>query len=121
MSVQLNFFQKKYEIEEKIAASSNDTYHKVIYYSKFHCELNHNENFWCNGKNYSQIECDYTFDALRKYLPQALASVKSFTILRCYDRGRQKMQLYKEGVAYGSSEWVKKTSHQKINTSGTEC
>ena len=33
---------------------------------------------------------------------------------------QRKMQLYREGVAYGSSEWVKKTSHQKINTLGTE-
>ena len=30
------------------------------------------------------------------------------------------MQLYKKGVIYGSLEWVKKTSHQKINSPGME-
>ncbi len=40
MSVQPDFLQQKYEIEEKITASPNDAYHKVSYYPKFHCELN---------------------------------------------------------------------------------
>ena len=120
MSVQPDFLQQKCEIEEKIIASPNGAYHKVIYYPKFHCELNHIEHFWCNGKDHARMECDYTLDGLRKHVPQALASVKNSTILGCYNRCRRKMQLYREGVAYGSSEWVKKTSHQKINTPGTE-
>ena len=116
MSVQPDFLQQKCEIEEKIIASPNGAYHKVIYYPQFYCEFNHIEHFWCNGKNYSKIECDYTLNRLRKYVPQALANVKSSTILGGYDRCRRKMQLYREGVAYGSPEWVKKTSHQKIST-----
>ena len=34
---------------------------------------------------------------------------------------QQKIQLYRENVPYSSLEWVKKTSHQKINTIDTEC
>lgn len=32
-----------------------------------------------------------------------------------------KMQLYKEGIVYISSKWVKKIFHQKINTPDIEC
>ncbi len=66
------------------------------------------------------MEYIYTFDGPQKLIPQALTSVKSSIILGCYDRCRWKMQLYRYGVAYGSSEWVKKTSHQMINTPGIE-
>ena len=104
MSVQPNFLQQKCKIEEKIKASPNGAYHKVIYYLKFHCELNHIEHFWCNSKDYARIECDYILDGLRKHILQALASIKNSTILRCYNRCWQKMQLYREGVKYGSSE-----------------
>ncbi len=68
MFFQPGFLQQKSEIEEKIKASPNDAYLKVIYYPKFHCELNHIDHFWCNGKNYARIECDYTFDRLRKHV-----------------------------------------------------
>ncbi len=50
------------------------------------------------------MKCDYTLDGIRKHVTQALASVKGSTILRCYDRCRRKMQLYRESVAYSSSE-----------------
>ncbi len=120
MSIHPDSLQQKCEIEDKITASPSNSYHKVIYYPKFHCELNHIEHFWCNGENYSRIECDYTLDRLQKHIPQALANVKSSTILGCYDRCRRKMQLHREGVAYNSLEWVKKTSYQKINILGIE-
>lgn len=60
MSIQPDFLQQKCEIEEKSTASPNGAYHKVIYYPKFHCELNHIEHFWCNGKDYARMKCDYT-------------------------------------------------------------
>ncbi len=66
------------------------------------------------------MEYNYTLDGLQKYIPQALTSVKSFIIFGCYDRCRQKMQIHRESVTYGSSEYVKKTSHQKINILGKE-
>ena len=85
MSVQPDFFQQKCEIEEKITASPNDAYHKVIYYPKFHYELNHIKHFWYNSKDHVWMECDYTLNGLQKYVPQALASVENSTILGCYN------------------------------------
>lgn len=85
MFSQSNFHQQKYEIKEKITASLNSAYHKDIYYPKFYYKLNHIKHFWCNTKDYIQIKCDYTFDELQKYMTQALASVKNFIILGCYN------------------------------------
>ena len=50
------------------------TGHKVIYYPKFHCELNHNiEYFWCDdGKNWTCRDCQYTLEGFkRRYIPKA--------------------------------------------------
>ena len=69
MSVQPDFLKQKCEIEEKITTSPNIAYHKVIYYPKFHCELNHMEHFWCNGKKYTWMKYDYTLDGLQKHVP----------------------------------------------------
>ncbi len=51
MSVPPDFLHQKCEIEEKITTSPNDAYHKVIFYPKFYCKLNHIDHFWYNGKN----------------------------------------------------------------------
>lgn len=120
MSVQPDFLEQKCEIEEKITAFFNGFYHQVVYYPKFHCELNHIEHFWSNSKDYARLECDYTLNRLQKHVPEALTNVKILTFLGCYNWCWRKMQLYREGIAYGFSKWVKKTSHQKINTPGTE-
>lgn len=89
------------------------TRHRVIYYPKFHCELNHIEYFWCNGKSWTQRDCKYTLKELREDVPQALHQVKSFTILGYYKSCLKKMDLYREKVQYGTGEWKKLISHKK--------
>jgi hypothetical protein len=42
MSQQPDFLMQKGRVEEVIVAAG----HKVIFYPKFHCELNYIENFW---------------------------------------------------------------------------
>jgi hypothetical protein len=85
-----------------------------MYYPKFHCELNHIEYFWCHSKWYARENCDYAIDGLRKTIPLALQSVKNSTILGNYKSCMQKMELYRSGASYGTTEWKKLISHQKV-------
>ena len=87
--------------------------HKVMYYPKFHCELNHIEYFWCDGKSWTQRHCKYSFDGLREDVPKALNQVKHSTILGHYNSCLKKMDLYRKKVQYGTGEWKKLTSHKK--------
>src|SRR6266480_2005321 len=82
LSVQPDFISQRCEIEEKIEGLSANHY-CVLYYPKFHCELNHIEYFWCHSKRYARESCDYTIDGLRQHVPDALARVRNSTILGC--------------------------------------
>ena len=53
--------------------------HKVIFYPKFHCELNLIEPYWCKAKWYTRKHCDYSLEGLCQTVPEALASVEQKT------------------------------------------
>jgi len=61
LSVQPDFKAQKGELEESLEKSG---LHRVMFYPKFHCELNHIERLWCHGKKYARENCDYTLDGL---------------------------------------------------------
>lgn len=106
--------EQKDEIEKKIQGIFEaSTGHLVIYYPKFHCELNHIEYFWCDGKSYTQKNCTYTIEGLRKVVLWALKQVKHSTILEHFNSCMRKMDRYQEGIKYRSFEWNRLTSHQK--------
>lgn len=109
LSAQPDFQAQKSDIEETIEMKS----HLVLYYPKFHCELNHIEYFWSHSKRYARENCNYKIEGLRKTVPASLAHVANSTILACSNSCLKKMELYRQGVAYGSGEWKKLTSHQK--------
>lgn len=112
--MQPDFLAQKCEIEEKIMGRSNlPTKHRVMYYPKFHCELNHIEYFWCDGKCYTRRNCKFTIEGLRADVPAGLSQVKNSTILGHYKSCLRKMDLYRNGVTYGTGEWKKLTSHKK--------
>lgn len=89
------------------------TGHKVTYYPKFHCELDHIEYFWCDRKSWTRRHCQYTLAGLREDIPKALKQVKSSTILGHYKSCLKKLDLYREKIQYGTGEWKKLTSHKK--------
>ena len=97
--VQPDFQSQKCEIEEFITSSAHGKHHLVIYYPKYHCELNHIEHFWCNAKKWERENCQYTLEDLRRRVPRALASVPNKTILAYYYCCQQKMDLYREGLS----------------------
>ena len=56
----------------------------VIFYPKFHCELNFIEKYWCGSKWNARENCLYTFTGLRETVPEAFNSVSPATIHRHY-------------------------------------
>ncbi len=53
LSQQPDFLTQKCEIEELISEWHGLQY-RVLYYPKFHCELNHIEHFWAHAKRYAR-------------------------------------------------------------------
>ncbi len=47
-------------------------------------------------------------------MPKAIAVVGNSKILANYQQYRQKMDLYRQDIEYGSSDWVKGTSYQEV-------
>lgn len=87
--------EQKCEIEEKVQNTLEaPTDHQMIYYPKFHCELNHIKYFWYDDKSYTQKNCTYTIEGLRNVVPQALKQVKHSTILGHFNSYMKKMDRY---------------------------
>ena len=72
-SLQPDFLLQKSAIKEVIMGI-RESYikHQVMYYPKFHCELNHIEYFWCNGKCWTRRNYKYSIKSLREDIPKAL-------------------------------------------------
>ena len=72
LSLQPDFLSQKSAIEETIMGIRGAyKKHRVMYYPKFHCELNHIEYFWCDGKSWTRRNCKYSIEGLREDIPKA--------------------------------------------------
>ncbi len=112
LSLQPDFLAQRPLIREVI----EDRGHKVIFYPKFHCELNFIEMFWGAAKRYTRNNYDYSFKGLEKTVPEALNSISLETI-RCYAcRAWRFMDAYrKELTGIEALHAVKKyRSHRRI-------
>jgi hypothetical protein len=98
MSLQRDFQEQKGWLQEELEAAHQE----VIFYPRFHCELNFIERYWCSTKHYTRENCSYTFQGLREILPSALASVPSATINRYYHHCMRTLEAYASGLDYGT-------------------
>ena len=112
LSAEPDFLQQKGRLQEELEGSGQE----VIFYPKFHCELNFIERFWCAAKFYARENCQYSLDGLRKTIPQALDSVQSAAINRYFHSCMRVLAAYRTGLKYGTKEFQDKVykSHRRI-------
>lgn len=49
----LIFKPRNVKLRSLLLFPTNRKHHKVMYYPKYHCELNHIEHFWCSAKKWA--------------------------------------------------------------------
>ena len=90
--------------------------HCVLFYPKFHCELNSIERYWCQAKWFARENCGYDFEALEKTVPEALASVTNASIRGFYRLAVRTIDAYSAGLCYGTEEFKHNVyrSHRQV-------
>lgn len=101
IAAERDFKEQKGRLEEELNALG----HEVIFYPKFHCELNFIERYWCSCKQYTREHCMYTFKSLQEQLPMALRSVGKATINRYFMHSMRILDAYEAGHRYGTKEF----------------
>jgi hypothetical protein len=102
MASQRDFQEQRGRLEEELDALNQ----LVIFYPKFHCELNFIERYWCGAKCYAREHCEYSLEGLRKVLPAALNSVSTASINRHYHYCMRVLEAYAEGFVYGTKAFT---------------
>ena len=107
-----DFQEQKGSLQEKIEFAG----HSVIFYPKFHCELNFIERFWCTAKHYVRENCVYTLDGLRQTIPASFKSISTASINRFYRMCSRVIDAYTHGYRYGTKEFVDHAykSHRQV-------
>ena len=105
-------FKNEVSLLETVILQAN---HEVIFYPKFHCELNYIEYYWAELKRYTRENCKYTFSELEKTVLEAMESVDLKTIRRFAMRSKRWMLAYMEGLTVEQREYAEKVykSHRR--------
>ena len=103
LAAEPDFCEQTGRLQEEIEARG----HKVIFYPKFHCELNPIEPYWCRAKWYTR---EHSLEGLRQTVPQALASVEQKTICGFFNRSMRILEAYRNGLQYGCEEFKNRVS-----------
>ncbi|KAI5839736.1 hypothetical protein DFP73DRAFT_598397 [Morchella snyderi] len=106
------FLQQKGRVQEVVEAKG----HMILFYPRFHCELNWIEYFWARVKLYTRTHCGYDIKSLRKNVPLALEDASPL-IPKWWGKSLRIMDVYRNGTVYGTEEFKVKAykSHRRIS------
>lgn len=112
LEAERDFRDQRGRLQEEVEALG----HRVLFYPKFHCELNFIERYWCRAKWYARENCGYDFEALKTMVPEALASVTNASIRGFYRLALRAIDAYSAGVQYGTEEFKQTVykSHRQV-------
>ena len=112
LGAERDFQDQKGRLQEEVEALG----HRVLFYPKFHCELNFIECYWCRAKLFARENCGYNFEALKATVPEALASVSDASIRGFYRLALHAIDAYSAGVRYRTEEFKQNVykSHQQV-------
>jgi len=113
---QLDFRNQKCHLQEEVEALN----HQVMFYPKFHCELNFIEYVWGVTKRYTRNNCGFDIKSLRRLIPLALDSVTHQLIWKFAQKTERIMNSYRLGINYGTPEFQavmkhKYKSHRRVS------
>lgn len=98
LSEQRDFCEQKGWLEQELEMAHQE----LIFYPKFHCELNFIERFWCSAKYYTRENCQYSLEGLREVVPAAMRHVSPASINRYYNHCSRTIDAYASGHDYGT-------------------
>jgi hypothetical protein len=112
LAAQRDFREQKGSLQAALEAGNQE----VIFYPKFHCELNFVEHYWCAAKWYTREHCDYTLNGLRKGVTEALYSFTSASVNRYFKRCMRVLDAYTDGLSYGTEAFKNRVykSHRQV-------
>jgi hypothetical protein len=113
LEAQPDFLEEKSMLETVINAAG----HEVIFYPKFHCELNNIEYYWGTVKRYTRANCQYSFPELEKISFVAIDSVKLKTIRLFAARRKRWVIAYINGLTVEQREYAERQykSHRRAD------
>ena len=112
LGAEKDFRDQKGHLQEEVANLG----HRVLFYPKFHCELNPIERYWCRAKWFARENCGYDFEALKATVPEALASVTNASIRGFFRLAQRAIDAYSAGLQYRTSEFKQTVykSHRQV-------
>ena len=99
--------------------------HDVIFYPKFHCELNYIEYYWAALKRYTRENCRYSFQELEATVLKGMDSVELKTIRRFAMRSKRWMMAYMNGLseeqrAFAEKQYKRDKTDIRVDSSGRD-
>ena len=105
-------FQNEISLLETVIQAAG---HEVIFYPKFHCELNYIEYYWAALKRYTRDNCKYSFAELEPTVLRGMDSIEVKTIRRFAMRSKRWIMAYTNGLSEEQRAFAEKQykSHRR--------